>query len=220
MAFSPRHAAMFMAIPIALAGCSGTPDEQAAPGAPSEGDLRQALQTYFDKNPECAPFFEVPAEVRIEPSSYRISQLDAFAAAGLLRRSGEIVKPHEVTGAPERYARYEATPLGQQSIRSGEGSPLGSRTLICYGRRKVDTVTSGGIDEITPDRLSVKYSYRLVDIPAWTRAPSITQFYPGLAKRLDGTPGSDGETLQRVNTVWTLPKQTAFGPFDFRQESH
>ncbi|AYJ84606.1 hypothetical protein D3Y57_00405 (plasmid) [Sphingomonas paeninsulae] len=205
---------------LAVAGCSASPEtgQTDVQTVPSQIELRKALQTYFDAHPECTPFFDIPAEARMEQGSYRIRQLDAFVAAGVLQRTGEIMKPHQVTGVPEQYARYISTPLGEHSLRPSETNS--ARTQICYGKRKVISVTSGGLDENFPDRLSVKYDYQLIDVPAWTSSRAIIEFYPGLGKRLTGATESDGEDLMRVNGSWTLPKQTAFGSFDFTQEGH
>lgn len=212
---------------LAMAACSAEPQADAvsqstddASSTPTEDSAREALQTYFDAHLQCTPFFDLPAEVREEPGSYRIKQLEAFVAAGLLQRTGNTTKLHEVTGAPERYARYVASTTGSKWLKPGKDTVFGSQTIICYGKRKIGKVEVGTPDAISPDRLGVKYEYTLVDIPSWTHAPSITAMYPGLATRVTGAVESDSEDLVHRSGKWTLAQQTAFNAFDFRQQSH
>ena len=212
---------------LAMAACSAEPQvdgvsqstDDASP-ALNEDSARAALQTYFDAHLQCTPFFDLPAEVRDEPGSYRIKQLDSFVGAGVLQRIGNKTKPHEVTGAPESYARYVASTDGSKWLKPGKDTAFGSQTIICYGKRRIGKVQVGTPDEISPDRLGVKYDYTLVDIPSWTHAPSITAIYPGLATRATGAVESDSEDLVYGGGKWTLAKQTAFDAFDFRQLSH
>lgn len=86
-----------------------------AAASSSQSDISSGLDKYFKTHGECAQFFDMPANVRIEKGLYRIGQLDAFVAAGILQRTRAIEKPHDGSGAPERYARYVPTTLGNQS---------------------------------------------------------------------------------------------------------
>lgn len=217
---------------LMTAGCSGSEkndaimdgessgDGGASTNAPSESDIRSALDKYFKTHAECTPFFDMPADVRIEKGSYRIGQLDAFVAAGVVQRSGEIEKPHDGSGAPERYARYVPTTLGNESIKpTSSGMPI-ARTVICYARRKATSVTGKAPDEYSPDRVSIKYSYELTDIPSWAHARSIQDLYPGFASWLDDKTKSSNEELQRIGGVWTLTKLTDVSAYDLRHDSH
>lgn len=226
---SPHLLSVSAGLLLTVSACSGSPTQSedtqqqqdgATAAAPSPDDVRDVLQRYFDANHECSPFFTMPIDTRLEPGADRVKQLEAFAAAGLLQRSADQTRQHEVTGSPEHYVSFTVTPQGQQWIKSGESHPLGTNTMICYGRRKIESAKAGAIDEMSPDRVSVSYTYRLIDVPDWTRASAIQQRYPGLAKRLDGPQAEAFEQLSKVNGAWTLSKQTSFGSFDFRQDSH
>ena len=118
-----RFIILTMLAGLLMAACSAEPQvdsisqstDDASPSL-DEATAREALQTYFDAHLQCTPFFDLPAEVRDEPGSYRIKQHDAFVAAGLLQRTESTTKHHEVTGAPERYARYDASTFAPRTM--------------------------------------------------------------------------------------------------------
>ena len=174
---------------------------------PSEADARAALQSYFDRQAECTPFFDLPRDVPAN-DDYTLRQMRAFVDAGLLRESA---------GQGQSF-RFAATPVGERQIRPGTGDAAGFRTVICYGRRKVGKVQVGEPDAFMK-RVSVKYRYVLADVPAWAKNPSVIAFYPVFAKWLSREAEAN-EDLEWNKGGWMLRRQQDLGLFDFRQQSH
>ena len=176
---------------LALAACSPSPDDEGRTAddgddvkPPSNEAAREILQGWFDDNPQCTPFFQMPHDVPVK-SEYSHRQAQAFVDAGLLRREGEVSIADPSAGSGQRrVVRYAATARGQDQFRPGSGALVDLKTVICYGKRKIGAVKVGGLDALG-DRVSVTYRYRLADIPSWARAPTILTFYPTFKKWLD-----------------------------------
>jgi len=217
--------ALIAASLLALAACSpssggagGAAGDDGEVQAPSTDEARAILQAWFDGNPQCTPFFAMPHDVPAE-SDYSRKQAQAFVDAGLLRPEGEMWIPDPNSGSGQRrVVRYVPTAEGQKQVRPGSGALDGQKAVICYGRRTVETVEVGEPD-LLGGQVSVTYRYRLADIPAWARAPSILAFYPGFAGWLDREE-EDHESLILKDGEWTLERPPSSGMFDFRQLAH
>ncbi|WP_428630315.1 hypothetical protein [Sphingopyxis sp.] len=185
---------------------------------PSSEDARRLLQSWFDANPQCTPFFTIPHDVAVEAEySHRLAQ--AFVDAGLLERQGEvsIADPNSGSGA-RKVVRYIATPEGRTQFKPGKGALADTPTIVCYGTRDVKDVKVGEIGTMG-DRVSVAYSYRLSKIPAWARSSSIVEFYPTFQQWLDRDEEANEELVWKGGN-WSLERPPSSGMFDLRQLSH
>ncbi len=213
---------------LLIAGCSGTSSEEASWQADEEGNIEapserwahDLLQTYFDANPVCTPFFAMPRDVPVD-STFEQQRMQAFADAGLVRREGEVTVADPLTGSGERHViRYVLTPEGQKFIRAGSGAMASYKTVICYGRRAVGKVEVGSVDQ-TMRNVEIRYRHELKDKAAWLDAPSIRAFYPGFAKwRADREAEGDSETLDFRDGKWSFERAPVPEMFDIRQLGH
>jgi len=207
------------AVLAVTAGCSQQGGDRAGidsdPAAPSSGATREILQASFDTYGECTPFFDLPHDVARNADHDR-RQLQAFVDAGLLSIEGEktVADPAAATGQRE-VVRYRATPEGLKTFRHGTGALAGQKTVLCYGKRKVEDVEVGKPD-VLGARVSVTYRYRLEAIPGWARSPSIAAAYPSFGKFVGGVK-EDHATLIRNEDTWKLEGAPPTDMFDFRQ---
>ncbi|MGC4250154.1 MAG: hypothetical protein QM605_01470, partial [Sphingobium sp.] len=218
-------------LPAALlfvAGCSGSsseevawqPDEDGNIKASSESWARDFLQSHFDANPVCTPFFAMPRDVSVD-SEYEQKRMQAFIDAGLVHREGEMSIADPGTGSgSRRVVRYTLTPEGQKSIHPGSGDMASYKMVICYGRRAIGKVEVGPVDQMMQN-VEVKYGYALKDKPEWVTAPSINAFYPGLAKWLaDREAEGDSEMLGFRDGKWSFDRSPRPEMFDIQQLGH
>lgn len=199
-------------------GGGSSPEGDGEARSPSSEDARLVLQSWFDENPQCTPFFPVPYDVAVE-SEYNRKQAQVFVDAGLLRQEGEVAvaDPNSGSGV-RRVVRYSATPEGQKQVRPGTGALANTPAVICYGTRDVKDVKVGQIDTMG-DRVSVAFSYRLNDVPAWARSAPVAAFYPTFQQWLDRTE-EEHEDLIWKDGKWSLEGPPSSGMFDLRQLSH
>lgn len=213
------------AVLLALAGCSSpaSDEETWAAGddeeitAPSRAEVRTLLQNWFDANLHCTQFFPVPHDIPAD-AEHRRKQMQAFVDAGLLRMEGELSLADPNSGSGQRRViRYAATPEGEKQFRPGTGVLKNQKTVLCYGRPEVK-IDNVGDPDTNFSRLDVTYRYRLTDIPAWARSPSILAFYPGFQERLEREE-EEHQTLYQEDGKWVLERPPSLAMFDLQQLS-
>jgi len=213
------------AVLLALAGCSSPAsneetwvagdDEEIT--APSKAEVHTLLQGWFDANLQCTPFFPLPHDIPAD-AEHRRKQMQAFIDAGLLRMGGELSLADPNSGSGQRRViRYTATPEGEKQFRPGTGVLKNQKTVLCYGRPEVK-IDNVGDPDTTFSRLEVTYRYRLTDIPAWARSPSILAFYPGFQERLEREE-EEHQTLYQKDGKWELERPPSLAMFDLQQLS-
>ena len=213
------------AVLLALAGCSSPAsneetwvagdDEEIT--APSKAEVHTLLQGWFDANLQCTQFFPLPHDIPAD-AEHRRKQMQAFIDAGLLRMEGELSLADPNSGSGQRRViRYIATPEGEKQFRPGTGVLKNQKTVLCYGRPEVK-IDNVGDPDTTFNRLEVTYRYRLTDIPAWARSPSILAFYLGFQERL-GREEEEHQTLYQKDGKWELERPPSLAMFDLQQLS-
>ncbi len=213
----PRHNAFTLgatlAIALLLAACSGGPVERddGTISPPSTGQVQQMMQAYFDAHPQCAPFFDLPHDVRVDSDAGRTLP-QAFVEAGLLTAE-EPTAPVDDLRTPTQSVRYVATQEGAKAIHAGTGIYQPYPSVICYGTRKVDSVTIGEPDNFGVD---VQYRYHFADVPAWANHRSIQQAYPLLAQWLS-TPQESSVKFVVKDGKLVMDEPEGIEMFDFVQ---
>lgn len=175
------------------------------PSALSEREARAILTEYLAENPACTPFFALPRDVPAD-ATHEQKRMDAFAAAGLIRR--------EPSGQGVRYA---TTAEGAKFIGPGNGVLTGDRSVICYGRYEVDRVAVGSVDPVI-GTANVTYRYVLKDAAAWLETPAIVAFYPDFgAWRAARQAEDQHETLRWHNGRWVVDQPSGPDMYDLRR---
>lgn len=194
-------------------------DEPQEARAPTESEVRALLEAHFKRNGACTPFFQMPRDLPVD-STYEQQRMDAFAAAGLVRREGELTLADPNTGSgTRRVVRYALTPEGATYIRPGSDAMADYRTVICYGRYAVDSVKVGSVSEGVADA-NITYRYRLVDPAPWLSAPAIQAKYANFASwRADRQAEDQNETLTLRDGKWELDPKAHPDLYDLRQLS-
>lgn len=188
--------------------------------APSTEDVQSIVKAYLTDNPACTPFFVMPRDLSLDATHER-QRMDAFVAAGLLRREGEVsVVDPNVAGDARRMVRYSVTPEGAKFFHAGTGSMADYKSVICYGRYDVDTVKVGTVDPIMRT-VSVTFRHRLVDPAPWIEVPAIQTFYPNFRSWREERQGEDlNATLEMRDGKWVVRNPTGPEMYDLRQLSH
>lgn len=198
---------------LLVSACSQSQDDMTQGGAageaskPSEGEIRDILQAHLDQNPACTPFFAMPRDVPAA-ETHEQKRMDAFVAAGLVQREGGSV------------VRYATTAEGAKYIRPGTGALSGDKSVICYGRYAVATVTVGSVDPVI-GTANVTYRYALEDAAPWLDAPAIEAFYSGFRTwRAERQAEDQHETLRRRDGKWTVDQSSGSDMYDLRRLAH
>lgn len=183
-----------------LADCGGTK-------TPSPGDLRHALQLYYDAHPVCLPVaFKLPADARASDTIVR-APLDSLVAAGLVRVE---TKRRQETGTFSGTAHsldmrhYELTDAGRRVVRPGWDRFLGG-SVLCFAKTEVVAIQSvrPPADQAGDARqMRVTYRYRLSGLAPWTGLPVVRTAIPGIARMLASGSGTATDTLAFSDHGW------------------
>lgn len=150
---------------LALAAC-GAGDGSAA----LAGDLR----TQLDGSKVCAMLISPQWPIELNAELLADPGVNALIAADLVRR-----EPIEegVNASPR--ARISITEAGKPFLQlDSMGSGSATVPYLCFGERQV-TAIARGEDGV------VRYRYRIVDAPAWTRRSDMRAAFPFLARLID-----------------------------------
>ncbi len=209
---------------LLLAACSsGTPDGSATAGLdengdplpPSAADGRKLIADWLETRPACAPFFNMPWDVAVDSRVER-RRAQAFTEAGLLEPAGS--SSFEGAVAPRPALRYAPAPGSEQYIRAGGNDYGGAKTIICYGDIQPQEVSIESADPMMR-RATLRYRFRLANVPAWTKAPGIKTLYPWLEQRL----AEEGEGLVELvyrDSGWRIERAAPPLVLNLRRLSH
>lgn len=157
----------------ATTACSPDPDTRAVQEITSGGAAR-ALQKQLDGRRQCAFVLTSIMPIKLDAKAAGRSSVRALVDNGLLQE-----KP-----ADDGQILLEPTPgakkwFCERRALSGERSFL----ELCYARRQMTRVWNDGSAGGTP---RLRYAFRLIDSPAWTRDPRIAAAFPFLRPALSG----------------------------------
>ncbi|PSJ39031.1 hypothetical protein [Allosphingosinicella deserti] len=158
----------------ALAGAGLLAMLAACDGSRAQTSGLADLRAQIDGSRVCALL--IGPQWPIEGSAAMLAQpgVDALVAAGLVRRD-----PVNDRANVTPQARIAVTPLGERDLRlfrlSADSPPA---PQLCLGKKQVTAIERNGDGP-------VRYRYRIVEAPDWTRRPDIRAAYPFVARLLD-----------------------------------
>jgi hypothetical protein len=180
-----------LVVPVLLAACS---EGMSQPKAEA-GEALAQVRAQVEGQRQCAPLLSGTSPIEFSADALAGARVDALVAAGLVRRI-----PLPATGDRPR-VRVEPTAEGSRDIwlrRLDPASP--AEPLLCYGRKQVVAVHPEGKDRL-------RYDYRIVQAPAWTRRPDIRAAFPFLPRALGEVHRAE-QAATREGDRWVLPDDT------------
>lgn len=106
----------------------------------------------------------------------------------------------------------------EQYFRAGGDDFGGAKTIICYGKIQPQDVTIENADPMMR-RATLRYRFRLIDVPSWTKTPGIKALYPWLEKRLTDEDEAMAELVYR-DGGWRIDRAAPPLALDLQQLSH
>ena len=160
---------------MAVAGCGlfrhAMPEELVR-----SGEARRQLVERVDGTRQCAVLW-VAAPVDISGYDVGTDDVKALVAAGLFR-----LQPLAGPDPCDREFTMVPTVEGSKHVvMSRLGAPV---PLLCVGRRRVASVTTTppAFAELCAQSSRIHYTYRVVDMRAWTRRGDVRRAYPFLRR--------------------------------------
>lgn len=158
---------------------------------PTSENFMKGLNAYYSTHNECLfpSVLHFPYEVSPGAGQKKeISQMEALADAGLLKRKEEAAIKVNV---------YTLTQIGER---------VGGR--FCYGHREVTSIDSFTPPVKGPDgflQTEVTYHYKLADVPVWAKTDKMVSAFPEMAKVVSAG-GSGTAKLANAGAGWQIPE--------------
>jgi hypothetical protein len=174
---------------VAMTGCHAATDAAAV-----AADLRPQV----DGQRQCAALIAGAWPIDWSADTLRTPGIDALVAAGLITRD-------PVTADPEARptVHIAITEAGKPWIELRRLNPGGAEMpFLCYGDRKLETVSS-----VDPQAGTARYSFRVVNPPAWTQRTDIRGAFPFLGRALAAPIEASAPAIQS-DGKWKLPEHS------------
>ncbi|MBY0300957.1 MULTISPECIES: hypothetical protein [Sphingomonas] len=198
----------------AQAPIQGEAHDPSEPAPPTAADARSLLDRRFAAQPACGAFFAMPWDVSTDSARDR-RRATALVQAGLLRPAGESRLPG--AGGGQAALRFVPTAAGAATFRAPAADEGGVPGLICYGKVEVTDASVTDADPMMGTG-TIRYRYRLTDVPEWTRHPAVAAIWPWLPQQL----AKEGEATERLalrDGGWQLESTPRPAAFDLRDLS-
>lgn len=168
------------------------------------GNLKTAVNTYYDAHPEC--LFDSEKKFPVQADTKDASETapwDALVDQGLLART--TAEKSKLIVMTKSVNNYDLTDKGRGTWKADPNSP--GYGNFCYGKRKVDNITSHTpVGTEQPGVTSVvNYTYTIGDVADWARASVVQTAYPGVRAKLASASNAQ-DTLVLTNNGWQVQK--------------
>ena len=184
-----------IAVTAALAtGCNKKKDES--------GNLKTAVNTYYDAHPEC--LFDTEKKFPVQADTKDASETapwDALVDQGLLART--TAEKTKLLVLNKSVNNYDLTDKGRGTWKADSNQPgFGN---FCYGRRTVENIVSHTpIANTLPGVTSVvDYTYTIGNVADWARAAEVQAAYPGVKAKLASASNAQ-DTLVLTDNGWQM----------------
>ncbi len=144
-----------------------------------DGAALARLKQVMDGTRICGTLVSATWPIEFSADALALPSIDALVSAGIVVRS-----PVTVPDGERKRVRLIPTAAGRNDVLlsrvQDDGAP---QPKLCFGRKRIEAVTMEPGD--AGDR-QLRYTYRIVDAPAWTGRPDIRAAFPFLVRLLDG----------------------------------
>lgn len=177
----------------AVTGCKGPADQT--------GNLKSAINTYYDQWPEC--LWKQPIQLPQQHSkddASAIQPYDALVDQGLLSRTP--VEKTKLLILKTAANSYDLTDKGRSNWTADTTQP--GYGNFCYAHRRVKDIVSNTPSGTQPGATTtVSYTYTLGDVKDWAQAPETQNAFPGIRTALAAV-GQATTTLVLTNDGWKV----------------
>lgn len=147
------------------------------------GNLKSAINTYYDAHPECLFPTEKKFPVQADTNNAsETTQWDALVDGGLLTRT--TAEKSKLIVLSKSVNNYDLSEKGRSAWKADAQQPgFGN---FCYGKRVVQNVVSSTPSGSTqPGATStVNYTYIISNVTDWARAAEVQNAYPSIKAKL------------------------------------
>ncbi len=179
---------------MAVTGCKKTTDNAA--------NLKSGLNSYYDAHPVCLYSSEkkFPAQADTNDAS-DTAGYDALVQQGLLTRT--VAEKTKMIILSKSVNNYDLSDKGRGLWTADANQP--GYGNFCYGKRKVENITSTppGGDPPQGTSTSVTYTYTVGDVADWARAAIVQNAFPSVRTRL-GAASNATATMVLGQNGWTV----------------
>ena len=187
---------------------------------PSDANFTKAINQYLAKRGHACVFigqtFPIDVTESEQKDQYGIArEMAALEQAGLVHASNTTAVVHGMLDAlrgptpPQPVRRYELTSEGKKYFHQTPGI-FEKNGEFCYGEKVVDSIikwtepmTTGPSSES-----EVTYTYKLVNLAAWSEQPGIQRAFPDIRMTIGGASKTNQIAgLQLTNKGWEVPEQ-------------
>ena len=179
---------------MAVTGCKKTTDNAA--------NLKSALNSYYDAHPVCLYNSEkkFPAQADTTDDS-DTAGYDALVQQGLLTRT--VAEKTKMIILSKSVNNYDLSDKGRGLWTADPSQP--GYGNFCYGKRKVENITSAPLDGDPPQGTTTKvtYTYTVGDVADWARAAVVQTAFPSVRTRL-GAASNGSATMGLGTNGWTV----------------
>lgn len=168
-----RRMAGLAAMMASTSSCGPT---QAVPF--DDKDALLQLKRAMDGTRVCGTLVSATWPIEFAADALALPSIDALVSAGIVARS-----PVAVPASERERVRLLPTATGQNDVllsRLQDDAP--PQPKLCFGSRRIDAVR---MERDGAGDWQLRYSYRIVDAPAWTGRPDIRAAFPFLDRLLD-----------------------------------
>jgi hypothetical protein len=160
-----------LVLAVTAAACTPDPREQATKSI-EDGSAMKAVQQHFDPLRQCAPVLTGNVPIELSDKLADSDSARALVAAGLLVRSSLSSAVDSVRFAP-------APDAAKWFVETRANERLLPSLTLCYARRQVTRVWLA-----EGEAPALRYAYRLIDAPDWTRQAAMVAAFPFLMRAL------------------------------------
>ena len=179
---------------VLVTGCNKKKDES--------GNLKTAINTYYDAHPEC--LFDTEKKFPVQADTKDASDTapwDALVDQGLLTRTA--VEKTKLIVLSKSVNNYDLSDKGRNTWKADASQP--GYGNFCYGRRTVENIVSHTPVDSTQPGVStvVNYTYTIGNVADWARAAVVQTAYPSLRAKLASASNAQS-TLVLTNNGWQV----------------
>ena len=182
-------------VAVLATGCNKKKDDT--------GNLKTAINNYYDANPEC--LFQSEKKFPVQADTKDASDTapwDALVDQGLLTRT--TAEKTKLIVMTKSVNNYDLSDKGRGTWKADPNQP--GYGNFCYGKRTVENITSH--TPVASDQPGastvVNYTYTIGNVADWARAGGVQTAYPGVRAKLASASNAQDTLVLTGNNGWQV----------------